>query len=166
MDRHTIAPGFVEDALACLAPRDPAPILAAAGLPVQVTEPITSDAYGRLWQAMAEATGDEFFGLASRAMRPGSFTLLCHAVLHAGTLDRALRRAVRFLNVVLDHPQGRIEIREGQVEIVLTDEVVRPAFAYRTYWLILMGLACWLAGRRIPLRRLDFACPAPPRRDD
>ena len=39
-------------------------------------------------------------------MRRGSFTLLCHAVLHAGTLDKALRRALQFLRVVLDEPHG------------------------------------------------------------
>jgi len=167
MDRRTIAPGFVADALACLAPRDPAPILAAAGLPPRVTDPITSEAYGRLWQAMADVTEDEFFGLAARPMRPGSFTLLGHAVLHAETLGQALRRAVRFLNVVLDDPRGTVTVQDGQAVILLSDrEGPRPAFAYRTYWLILMGLACFLAGRRIPLRRLDFACPAPPQRDD
>lgn len=169
MEHRAITPGFVEDALTCLASRglDPAPLLAAAGLPQRVASPITSDQYGRLWQVMAAATGDEFFGLAARPMPPGSFTLMCHAVLHARTLDRALARALRFLNVVLEDPSGRIETAGGQAIVILTDhDGPRPAFAYRTYWLILMGLSCWLVGRRIALRRLDFSCPAPPQRDD
>ena len=78
-----------------------------------------------------------------------------------------MRRALQFLNVVLDDPQGELRIRDGMAHIVLTDAgSPRPAFAYRAYWLILMGVVCWLIGRRIPLRTLDFACPAPVHRQD
>ncbi|MCR8546474.1 AraC family transcriptional regulator [Salipiger sp. P9] len=169
MDRRSISPGFVEDALACLRGQgiDAAPLLRQAGLPDPVTGPVSTDCYGRLWWLIAQAMQDEFFGLAARPMRPGSFALLCHAVLHARTLDQALRRALRFLDVVLDRPRGTLRVREGVAVITLDDGgPPRPAFAYRTYWLILMGLACWLIGRRIPLRHLDFVCAAPPHRQD
>jgi len=169
MERHNIAPGFVEDALESVRVRgiDTAPLMAQIGLPETVTEPVTNVEYGRLWWLIAETINDEFFGLAARPMRPGSFNLLCHAVLHAGTLERALRRALQFLNVVLDDPQGELRARDGMAHIVLTDAgPPRPAFAYRAYWLILMGVACWLIGRRIPLQTLDFACPAPVHRHD
>jgi len=169
MERHNIAPGFVEDALESVRVRgiDVAPLMAQIDLSERVTEPVTNVEYGRLWWLIAETINDEFFGLAARPMRPGSFNLLCHAVLHAGTLERALRRALQFLNVVLDDPQGELRIRDGMAHVVLTDAgPPRPAFAYRAYWLILMGVACWLIGRRIPLRTLDFACPAPVHRQD
>nr|WP_196108400.1 MULTISPECIES: AraC family transcriptional regulator [unclassified Ochrobactrum] len=169
MERHNIAPGFVEDALESVRVRgiDVAPLMAQIGLSERVAEPVTNVEYGRLWWLIAETINDEFFGLAARPMRPGSFNLLCHAVLHAGTLERALRRALQFLNVVLDDPRGELRIRDGMAHVVLTDAgPPRPAFAYRAYWLILMGVACWLIGRRIPLRTLDFACPAPVHRQD
>ncbi len=169
MERHNIAPGFIEDALESVRARgmDTAPLMAKIGLSETMAEPITNVEYGRLWWLIAETISDEFFGLAARPMRPGSFNLLCHAVLHAGTLERALRRALQFLNVVLDDPQGDLRVREGMAHVVLTDAgPPRPAFAYRAYWLILMGVACWLVGRRIPLRTLDFACPAPVHRQD
>ncbi|MFV0798408.1 AraC family transcriptional regulator [Brucella sp. MAB-22] len=169
MERHNIAPGFVEDALESVRVRgmDTAALMAEIGLPETVTEPVTNVEYGRLWWLIAETINDEFFGLAARPMRPGSFNLLCHAVLHAGTLERALRRALQFLNVVLDDPRGELRIRDGMAHVVLTDAGhPRPAFAYRAYWLILMGVVCWLIGRRIPLRTLDFACPAPVHRQD
>ncbi len=169
MERHNIAPGFVEDALESVRVRgmDTAALMAKIGLPETVTEPVTNVEYGRLWWLIAETINDEFFGLVARPMRPGSFNLLCHAVLHAGTLERALRRALQFLNVVLDDPRGELRIRDGMAHVVLTDAGhPRPAFAYRAYWLILMGVVCWLIGRRIPLRTLDFACPAPVHRQD
>lgn len=169
MERHNIAPGFVDDALESIRLRgiDVVPLMAQIGLSERVTEPVTNVEYGRLWWLIAETIDDEFFGLAARPMRPGSFNLLCHAVLHAGTLERALRRALQFLNVVLDDPRGELRIRDGMAHVILTDAgPPRPAFAYRAYWLILMGVACWLIGRRIPLRTLDFACPAPVHRQD
>ena len=164
-----ISPDFVEDALACLRRQGLAakPLLRAAGLPDVVSDPVTAQQYGRLWLAIAEATDDEFFGLSARPMRHGSFALLCQAVLHAGTLEKALRRALQFLRVVLDDPHGELVVADGQAQIVLANaDAPYPAFAYRTFWLILLGLACWLVGRRIPLQRIDFACPSPDQRTD
>ncbi|WP_176044478.1 AraC family transcriptional regulator [Burkholderia vietnamiensis] len=169
MAPQMISPGFVEDALECLhRQRIPAePVLRAAGLPVAVREPVTPQQYGRLWLAIASAIDDEFFGLAARPMRRGSFTLLCHAVLDAGTLEKALRRALQFLRVVLDEPRGELVVADGQAQIALTQAgTPYSAFAYRTFWLILLGVACWLIGRRIPLQRIDFACPSPDQRSD
>ena len=163
-DRRMISASFVADALDCLARRGIAqgPVLAAGGLPALVREPVSAEQYGALWLAVARAMDDEFFGLGARPMRPGSFTLLCHAILHAGTLEQALRRALRFLTVVLDDPRGTLEVSEGHARIILSDAgAPRSAFAYRTYWIILHGIACWLVGRRIPLRRVDFRCAAP-----
>ncbi|RQR58186.1 AraC family transcriptional regulator [Burkholderia sp. Bp9002] len=169
MERQMISAGFVEDALACLRVQgvDVAPLLRAAGLPDEVDAPVTVQQYGRLWLAMAAALDDEFFGLAARPMRVGSFALLGHAVLHTRTLEQALRRSLRFLRVVLDHPHGTLQASGGEARIVLADVgPPRPAFAYRTFWLVLLGLACWLIGRRIPLRRIDFSCPSPEHRAD
>lgn len=166
---RTISPGFVEDALACLRYRGIAvqPLLKKAEIPEQIHEPVTPQQYGALWIATAEVLDDEFFGLAARPMRPGSFALLCHAVLHAGTLGNALRRALRFLRIVLDAPHGKLHLVNGEARIVLTEvSSPHPAFAYRTFWIILLGLACWLIGRRIPLRRIEFSCPSPEHRAD
>ena len=168
MERRTILPGFVGDALASLTRSglDPAPVLAKAGI-ADPDQPVSNLQYGWLWLAITDLIQDEFFGMGARPMRPGSFNLLCQAVLHARTLEHALRRALSFLTGVLDDPAGELRLRDGLAEIVLTDRVApRPAFAYRTYWLVLMGVMCWLIGRRIPLMQVDFACPAPENRSD
>jgi AraC-like DNA-binding protein len=169
IERRMISPGFVEDALSCLRRRniDPSEALARANIPPGAADYVSNVQYGALWLEVAALCGDEFFDLGARPMRPGSFKLMCHAVLHARTLEHALRRALSFLNVVLDSPTGELRQQDGQAEIILTDHNgPRLAFAYRTYWLILLGVLCWLIGRRIPLRRVDFACPAPINRRD
>ncbi len=163
-DRRMISPSFVEEALDCLHRRGKptAPVLASLGLPPMVDRPISAETYGALWLAVAAEVDDEFFGMGERPMRSGSFTLLCHCVLHAKTLEQALRRALRFLGIVLEDPTGELVIRDGLAEIVLTDKgEARSAFAYRTYWILLHGIACWLVGRRIPIRSVDFRCAEP-----
>jgi AraC-like DNA-binding protein len=164
MERQAISPLFVDEAVDCLrrAGIQPAPVLAKAGLPEVVRTPLSPEQYGALWLAVSAAMDDEFFGLGGRPMRPGSFTLLCHAVLHAGTLEQALHRMLRFLKVTLDDPSGELKVEGGLAKIVLTDQSApRSAFAYRTFWIIVHGVACWLVGRRLPLRRVDFVCGPP-----
>lgn len=159
-----ISPFFVEEALDCLRRRGKAPerVLASVGLPARIDAPVSAESYGALWLAIAAEMDDEFFGMGSRPMRRGSFTLLCHCVLHAKNLDQALRRALRFLNLVLEDPQGNLQIADGLAQIVLTERTgARSAFAYRTYWILLHGITCWLVGRRIPLRMVDFRCAEP-----
>ena len=163
-ERRTIPANFVEEALDCLRRRGlpTAGVLATIGLPPKVDGPISAEAYGALWTATAAALDDEFFGLGGRAMRPGSFTLLCHSVVHAGVLRRALPRALRFLSITLDDPRGERVVADGLAQVILRDAGdARSAFAYRTFWIILHGLICWLVGRRIPLRLVDFRCKEP-----
>ncbi|WP_434730340.1 AraC family transcriptional regulator [Rhizobium binae] len=164
IERRMIAPALVEEALDSLRRLDKPtePILARVGLSPRVDQPVSAETYGALWLAIAAELDDEFFGMGGRPMRSGSFTLLCHSVLHAPTLGQALRRALRFLDVVLDDPRGQLVIRDGLAEVELRDAgSPRSAFAYRTYWIILHGITCWLVGRRIPIRLVDFRCPEP-----
>lgn len=169
MKSRMISPGFVEDALDSLRVKgiDPAPVLRSVGIDPKSFGPVSNEQYGALWLAIATLSGDEFFGLAAHPMRPGAFRLLCYTVIHAGTLERALKRALTFLNIVLDDPNGELRQSAGVAEIVLTDQFrPRSAFTYRTYWLILLGIACWLIGRRIPLSRVDFSCSEPVNRQE
>lgn len=180
IEKGTIAIAFVHEALACVRERglDEQALLARAGLSAELLAwpqaRVSSAHYGLLWHGIAALLDDEFFGLDSRRMKAGSFTLLCHALIHADTLARALRRALRFLRLVLDDVAGELQT-DGEVARIVVRDLPPPrpasaadqtpppkrAFAYGTYLLILHGLACWLVGRRIPLMRADFRCAEP-----
>lgn len=177
-DKGTIAMAFVHEALVGVRAQgaDVTALLQRAGIsPDLLAQPqarVSSATYGALWHAIAEATDDEFFGMDRRRMKAGSFTLLCHAIVHAGTLERALRRALRFLRLVLDDIEGEL-VREGDTaRIVLRDRRDSPdapprrAFADGTFLLLMHGLACWLVGRRLPVLRADFRCEEPPYADE
>ncbi len=169
MEQHALSSRFIADALTWLQDQqiDVAQMLKGAGFSPALSPTLTKQQYGQLWLALADACNDEFLGMSSHPMRRGSFVLLCQVMLHAGTLEKALSRALKFLCVVLDEPYGQMTVLDGKAHIVLVgDHTPHPALAFRIYWLILLGVSCWLIGRRIPLQRLDFACAAPPDRAD
>ncbi len=179
IEKGTISIRFVDEALDCIRNRglDQNSLLIQAGISPELLGTtqarISSRHFGSLWHGIAQTLDDEFFGMDSHRMKAGSFTLLCHAIIHADTLERGLRRALRFLRMVLDDMTGELHIDENGAHIVVTDRTLvaatheralpppKRAFAYGTYLIMLHGLACWLIGRRIPLTRADFRCPEP-----
>lgn len=173
-DKGSIAIDFVREALAELRGRDGADLdalLREAGIAPELLDSprarVSPASYGALWHLLAQAFDDEFFGMDSRPMKAGSFTLLCHAVVHCGTLKQAVHRALRFLRLVLDDVEGRLE-RDGEAaRIVLVERREAPrAFAAGTLLVVIHGLACWLVGRRVPLVRVGFRSPQPPFTDE
>lgn len=174
LEKGSISICFVHEALACIRSRglDQNALLLQAGISPELlaspTARVSSRQFGALWHLIAQTLDDEFFGMDSHRMKAGSFTLLCHAVIHSDTLERALLRAMRFLRLVLDDVAGELT-RDGETAHILLKDLPastipansKRAFAYGTYLIMLHGLACWLVGRRIPLSTADFSCAEP-----
>ena len=68
--------------------------------------------FSKLWHLIAHKLDDEFFGMDSRPMKSGSFTMLCHSIIHSENLEHALHRALRFLRLQLNDVEGCL-VREG-----------------------------------------------------
>ena len=168
-EKGTISIDFVHEALVCLnqCAMDPSSLLLSAGIaPELLNTPqsrVSAAQFAKLWHLITETLDDEFFGMDSHKMKAGSFTLLCHAVIHSNTLERALHRALRFLRIVLDDFSGELVVNGDNTSITLHDRACHPkrAFAYGTYLIMLHGLACWIIGRRIPILQADFRCTTP-----
>ncbi len=162
--RRSVAPIFVREAFECAAAggADPNEILKAAQLSPDQLDHLDTKEFGRVWLQMSYALEDEFFGLGARPMRPGSTSLLGHAIRGAATLDVAMKRSLRFLRVVLDEPYG-IVATEGRHCIVTLHEDLpsSDAFKYRAFFLILHGFNCWAARERIPIKAVEFPCAEP-----
>lgn len=168
MDYH-IARTFVDEALDCGARAgiDVDRLLKDLDFRAEQLSTLNSHDFGRIWLALSEAMEDELFGLAARPMRPGSTTLMGHAVREAPTLDVALRRAVRFLRIAVDEPYGEITKDGGACLITLVEQgAPRSAFAYRTFFLVLHAFTCWLAQDRVPLLSVRFPCREPEQHND
>jgi AraC-like DNA-binding protein len=124
---------------------------------------ITAEQFARFWLAHARRSGDEFFGQDARGLPSGSLALLCHTVLSAATLERAILRMLHFYGVLLSDFEGKLIRDDGDTaEIVLIERgPPRPAFAYCIFLICFLGVAHWLIDRRIPLLKIDFRAHCP-----
>jgi len=168
-EKGTISVRLVNEALLELRRQgfDEAPLLQRAGIaPALLLRPyarVPAQAYARLWRAIAAASDDEFFGMNPRRMKSGSFAFMARAALHEPDIGAALQSMLRFTGLLFDGLRPRLERQGSLAQIVLDDEGAPPtrAFAYFTLWIMLHGLACWLAGRRIPILGVELRCAAP-----
>jgi AraC-like DNA-binding protein len=186
---RTVAIAFVCSAVAALAAGPRAQALAEADIsPLLLTQPkarVPAAAFARLWMAVARLLDDEFFGLDARRMKVGSFAMLCHALVGQPTVGAALRLALRGLGLLFDDIAASLRLGGGVASVVIDNRIgqgrrgvgatdaadaacVADArrFADETLLVMLHGLLCWLAGRRVALSRLDWAHPQPAHSDE
>ncbi|WP_298562989.1 AraC family transcriptional regulator [uncultured Aliiroseovarius sp.] len=165
----TIPRAFVNEAIDCgrSAGVDMDALLHTLGIPPDDLDRLTAEQFGQIWLELSFRMQDEFFGLAARPMRPGSFTILGHATRHAPNLEVAMARALRFLTIVLEDPAGKLSIDGRHAMVELSEQgPVKSAFSYRLYFTILHALNCWLIGTRIPIRHIQFPCAEPTSTND
>ncbi|HSZ10205.1 MAG TPA: AraC family transcriptional regulator [Steroidobacteraceae bacterium] len=123
---------------------------------------VSAKHYGALWRLVALTLDDEFFGQDSRRMKSGSFAMICHSVLGCKTLRSALDRTLRFYALILDDIYGRLSLAGAEASITLhQDATPQRVFAHEVLLMLLHGVACWLVGRRIPIKRAQFSYPEP-----
>nr|WP_314875558.1 AraC family transcriptional regulator [uncultured Pseudomonas sp.] len=149
-----------------------AALLARAGIDATQLEQaharVGADAYARLWRLLARRCGDEFFAMDRRGLRRGSLAFACRASMLQPTLGAGLQSVVDFLALMLEDLQPTLTEQPDLAEIVIHEPSMQPrrAFTYFTFWMIVHGVACWLAGRRIPIIAIDLRCAEPPSCDD
>jgi AraC-like DNA-binding protein len=109
-------------------------------------------------------------------MKVGSFAMLCHALVSQATVGAAVRQAVRGFGLLFDDIAVGLRVAGGTAVLTIdnhiaaerADDAGRDArrFAEETLLVMLHGLLCWLAGRRVPLARLEWAHPQPAHADE
>lgn len=174
---HSVSIAFVRSAVRTLDAGAQSAVLADAGI-AQVLlanhqARVPAQAFARLWMAVAQALDDEFFGLDARRMKVGSFAMLCHAVAGQPTVGAALRQALRGFGLFFDDIGASLRVAGGQATLQIHNRIqAGPGatdarrFADETLLVMLHGLLCWLAGRRVPLARVDWAHAVPAHADE
>lgn len=172
-EKDSVAVYFVRTALHGLQPQRVAAVLAEAGIDPQLlgdsTARVAASAFAKLWLAVAHELDDEFLGLDSHGMPRGSFTLICRGVIQCSSIGQALKQCLSSLGLFLRDIRGNLSVRGKQAIIRLDNrqpDGLTSSAAEETYLTIVLGLLCWLAGRRIPIDRSQFAHPRPPHGDD
>jgi len=168
-DQQTISIYFVGAAVRHLPAAARERVLHASRIPSHLLDVpqsrVPANTYSALWLAVARELNDEFFGLDRRAMKVGSFSLLCHSLLTAQDLHHALKRMLRGFAALLDDVAADLAVNAGEATVTLTNRIQDEddrRFADETALLLIHRLMCWLAGRRLPLSHVSFAHDEPP----
>ena len=170
MEKESISICFVRSALATVQERglDADGLLREAGIAPALLQSsqarVSAASYSALWLSVARTLDDELFGQDARRMKVGSFSMMCHTLIHCKTLDGALQCMLRFFNLLLDDFHSALVI-EGELAHVVIHEHCHDRmprlFGHETLLIMQHGLACWLVGRRIPIVATGFVYAEP-----
>jgi len=124
---------------------------------------IAPEQFTRLLQSLRLELNDEYLGLAQGRSLPGSFAMMCHAVIHCRHLEKALNRGLLFYSLFPDAPR-MIMRREGDlIRLSLDDAQLRDPdhFLSESLLVIWHRFGSWLIGQRIRLEQATFSYPRP-----
>ncbi|MGE8179554.1 AraC family transcriptional regulator [Pseudomonas fluorescens] len=125
----------------------------------QPTARVPATAFAALWLVQIRELNDEFFQLDSHGMPPGSFALICRALIQEPTLEKAMRQCLANFGLFLRDFRGTLTVRGKRAVISLQTQVQNSDVAHfgeETFLVLMISLLCWLGGRRIPIDRADF----------
>jgi AraC-like DNA-binding protein len=147
--------------------------MARAGIaPALLDEPsarVTADQYVALFRALIEGLDDEGLALLSRPLRRGSLALITRSAQGTATIEAALKRVCKSLNLLQDDVQVGL-VRDGELTGVRID--VPPAFhperafVHEMLLHVMLRLAAWLHGGRLKALAVDLAIPRPAHADE
>ncbi len=139
-------------------------ILAKAKLSLEDIRPesayISSRTYSRLLKAILHCSHDESFAFLEHGLRPGTFGLLCQAMLASPDLDSALKTCARFFGLVSSdfHLNLVSNTRQIRVELHLDRPLKGPeSFFTEAAFAIMLRVSAWLIDRTIVPTAMSFA---------
>jgi AraC-like DNA-binding protein len=174
VSRNTITMAYVMRLLSGAAREgvDLAELMREAGLaPALLAQPearLGTGDFIRLMQVVMRRTEDEFIGLGRGSKsKPGTFSMMAHAVINCPNLEKALLRSTQFYRLV-DLPMDiRLEKEMAESRLVL----VPPSFESRenvleTMVFISVRFWSWLTGKNLEPLTICFDFPEPPQADE
>lgn len=114
-------------------------------------------------------TEDEFIGFGrGRVSKPGTFSMMAHAVINCATLEKALRRSIQFYQL-FDYPvETKIEISDDEFSLQFEAKLVfdYSSFIQEASVFILLRFLSWLIGQQIVPKYMSFEGAAPKEDDE
>lgn len=169
MRERTIASHFVRAALrgAQRQGLDCSAILREVNIqPALLDEPrarLAPEQFARLIQLLWERLSDEYMGFGQRRSKPGTFAMMCYALIHCHTLEKALQRGTLFYSLFDEAPPITLS-REGEWARLTVDDsqIWDPDhFLIESLLVIWHRLSSWLIGQRIRLEEVTFSYAEP-----
>jgi AraC-like DNA-binding protein len=167
LSHHTIPIRHVDQALQGARRRGLAvePLLLRAGISpalLQATASRVSQAqFAALLRVLRRMLRDELWGLLERPVTLGSFALCARLLIQVPTVGDALRTGFRYFHGELDAFVPRLHMHGKEASIVIVPRAPGNEYAQRAFLFLSLGIASWLAARRIPIDRVDYRGPPP-----
>jgi len=169
MRERTIASHFARAALGGARKRgyDYSSLLQQLGISAELLdEPrarLAPEQFTRLIQNLWLALDDEYLGFGPAPSKPGSFAMMCHAVIHCRNLERALNRGLLFYSLFPEAPRLCLSREDEWVRLSLDDSQLWDPDHFLTECLLVIWhrFASWLIGQRIRLEQTTFSYPRP-----
>lgn len=130
---------------------------------------VPASAFSQLWLNQIRELNDEFFLLDSRGMLPGSFSLICRALIQEANLERAMRHCLANFDLFLTDFSGVLKVDGNRAIIRMNSGCRDPQarqFGEELFLLLMISMLCWLGGCRIPIERADFRHSREPLKDE
>lgn len=150
---------------------DLASLFREAGLdPALIDKPeerIRTGEFIRLMQIVMRRTEDEFIGLGrGTKSKPGTFSMMAHAVINTPNLGKAMERSAAFYRIV-DLPI-ELKVEEGSTESRLILTTVAPERDNILEAMIFISIRfwSWLTGRTLEPAAIQLDFPEPPQADE
>lgn len=128
----------------------------------------SSDLIG-LIELVMQQTHDEFIGLASAIRsKPGTFSMMAHAVINSATLEKAIRRSAAFYQLFETPGQLLFETtpNEGSLTLQLTVDTPDADTIIEVMVVVSVRFWSWLVGRRLDPLVIELAFEAPAQAHD
>lgn len=150
---------------------DPASLFREAGLdPALLDKPearLSTTEFSRLLQVVMRRTEDEFIGLGrGTKSKPGTFSMMAHAVINCPSLGKAMERSAQFYRIV-DLPLELV-LEEGSSESRLILRASTPEHDNILEAIIFISVRfwSWLTGRNLEPISIQLDFPEPPNADE
>ncbi|MGB3620688.1 MAG: AraC family transcriptional regulator [Ketobacter sp.] len=134
------------------------------------TARVPSEEYVRMAMRLVRATGDEFFKLGGiTRTKPGTFALMCHAVIGSGSLQRGILRSFQFYNLFLDDVSFKLQRRneDAMVSVHFKDPGLDWDHSTTDSCLVLLHrFFSWLIGQRLELTQVTLSGEPPVYREE
>ncbi|MDP3845381.1 MAG: AraC family transcriptional regulator [Pseudomonas sp.] len=134
--------------------------------PALLDEPrarLAPEQFAKLMQLLWEALDDEYMGFGRQRSKRGTFAMMCYAIIHCRSLEKALLRGSLFYRLFPDAPSIQLS-REGDWARLTVDDSMLwdpDHFLVESLLVIWHRLGSWLIGQRIRLEEATFAYPEP-----
>ena len=120
--------------------------------------------YLRFTGYLALKLQDESFGLMKRPMKPGTFSMLCHACITCDTLEHFLRRMAKYAAIATSGALFELTRKDGYAKLKITPQV-GEVYAEDLFVMLALAVAhrliSWAADQAVPLDQVSLTHKRP-----